>query len=183
MVRNLSTASASLRVITDIHLCWFNDVDDCAATLRWRNGLSGDDMKRCIETLMVLLRWSVWCLLPGAECLMMLRRDNAATEHVQKFREHGDGVAIKDSCSWRQAAARLGTRTTDRQIWCEKHDINWTTACQFQHREPWAGWLLCLLWCPCQLLKVTAAFLKSQRLLHIITSCASSLHWTKNNRR
>ncbi len=126
MVRNLSTASASLRVITDIHLCWFNDVDDCAATLRWRNGLSGDDMKRCIETLMVLLRWSVWCLLPGAECLMMLRRDNnAATEHVQKFRERGDDVAIKDSCSWRQAAARLGTRVApppiERLAW---HQLN-----------------------------------------------------------
>lgn len=85
-------------------------------------------------------------VVPAAWCWMLddahaARRDNAATEHVQNFRERGDDVAIKDSCSWRQAAARLGTRTTDRQIWCEKHDINWTTACQFQQREPWAGWL------------------------------------------
>ena len=144
MVRNLSTASASLRVITDIHLCWFNDVDDCAATLRWRNGLSGDDMKRCIETLMVLLRWSVWCLLPGLNawwcCAVIMRA--LLQQHVQKFRERGDDVAIKDSCSRRQAAARLGTRPPTREFSMTSTE---TTACQFQQREPWAGWLLCLL--------------------------------------
>ncbi len=49
MVRNLSTASASLSVITDIHL----DCCCAAALLRWVDDLRGDDRKRCIETLMV----------------------------------------------------------------------------------------------------------------------------------